>query len=247
MSEAALPEHVAVIMDGNGRWARRRAMPRQAGHRAGVRAARGIVEACARRGIRVLTLFACSSEHWRRPRREVGALMRLFVEALDREIEELHANRVRIRFIGEREALAAELRARMRAGEERTADNDGLTLVIAVGYGGRWDIARAARSLALDAAAGRLDPETVDEAALAGRLSTCGLPDPDLLIRTGGNQRISNFLLWQLAYSECYFTDRLWPDFGEEDLDDALARYAGTERRFGQTSDQVTGGEGDAC
>jgi len=238
---------VAVIMDGNGRWAKRRAMPRQAGHRAGVRAARQVVEACGRRGIRMLTLFAFSSENWHRPRREVGALMKLFVEALDRELDELHANGVRIRFIGDRDALAPELRARMRAGEERTANNQGLTLVIAVGYGGRWDLARAARSLARDAAGGNLDPSTIDEQAVAERLSTAGLPDPDLLIRTGGNQRISNFLLWQLAYSECYFTDRLWPDFGEDDLEAALAQFAGTERRFGRTPEQVTGGEGGAC
>ena len=247
MSEPRLPEHVAVIMDGNGRWAKRRAMPRQAGHRAGVRAARQVVEACGRRGIRTLTLFAFSSENWRRPRREGGALMKLFVEALDRELDELHSNGVRIRFIGDRDALAPELRARMRAGEERTAQNQGLTLVIAVGYGGRWDIARAARSLAREAAGGSLDPSTIDEQAIAERLSTAGLPDPDLLIRTGGNQRISNFLLWQLAYSECYFTDRLWPDFGEEDLEAALAQFAGTERRFGRTTEQVTGEEGGAC
>jgi undecaprenyl diphosphate synthase len=228
-------------MDGNGRWARRRALPRQAGHRAGVRAARQIVEACGRRGVRVLTLFAFSSENWRRPKREVGALMRLFVEALDRELDELHANGVRIRFIGERDTLGPELRARMRSGEERTVGNEGLTLVIAVGYGGRWDIARAARSLARDAAAGRVDPETIDEQAVAERLSLAGLPDPDLLIRTGGNHRISNFLLWQLAYSECYFSDCLWPDFGETELDAAFARFAGTQRRFGQTSEQVAG------
>ena len=173
--------------------------------------------------------------------------MKLFVEALDREMDELHANGVRIRFIGDRDALASELRARMRAGEERTADNQGLTLVIAVGYGGRWDIARAARSLARDAVGGGLDPSTIDEQAVAERLATAGLPDPDLLIRTGGNQRISNFLLWQLAYSECFFTDRLWPDFGEEDLEAALAQFAGTERRFGQTSEQLAGRQEGAC
>jgi len=247
VSEIRLPGHVAVIMDGNGRWAKRRALPRQAGHRAGVKAARQIVEACGRRGIRALTLFAFSSENWRRPRREVGALMKLFVEALDREMDELHSNGVRIRFIGDRDTLAPELRARMRSGEERTADNPGLTLVIAVGYGGRWDIARAARSLAREAASGGLDPSAIDEQAVAERLSTAGLPDPDLLIRTGGNQRISNFLLWQLAYSECYFTDRLWPDFGEEDFEAALAQFAGTERRFGQTSEQLSGGEQGTC
>ncbi len=234
-------------MDGNGRWARRRALPRQAGHRAGVRAARRIVEVCGRRGIGVLTLFAFSSENWQRPKREVGALMRLFVEALDRELADLEANGVRVRFIGDREGLGPELRSRMRAAEERTEQNTGLTLVIAVGYGGRWDIARAARSLARDAAAGSLDPQTVNEEAVAERLSTAGLPDPDLLIRTGGNHRISNFLLWQLAYTECYFTDRLWPDFEEADFDQALEQYRGTERRFGRISEQLEQGEGEAC
>ena len=226
-------------MDGNGRWARQRAMPRQAGHRAGVRTARKIVEACARRGISTLSLFAFSSENWRRPRREVGALMRLFIEALDREVDELHANGIRLRFIGDRDSLTSALQARMAAAEERTRDNLRLTLVVALAFGGRWDIVCAARSLAQDAAAGRLDPATIDDEAVAGRLALAGLPDPDLLIRTGGEHRISNFLLWNLAYAECYFTDRLWPDFDEADLDAALERFRGVERRFGMTSEQV--------
>lgn len=234
-----MPAHVAVIMDGNGRWARQRSRPRQAGHRAGVRTARAIVEACARRGIGVLTLFAFSSENWRRPRREVGALMRLFVEALDREVEELHGNGVRLVFIGDRDGLSDTLQARMAAAEERTRGNDRLVLVIALAYGGRWDIVQATRRLAEDAAAGRIDPTAIDEDALAGRMALAGLPDPDLLIRTGGEHRISNFLLWNLAYAECWFTDCLWPDFGEAELDAALARYRSVERRFGRTSEQL--------
>ncbi len=243
-----MPAHIAVIMDGNGRWARQRALPRQAGHRAGVKTARLIVEACAKRGVGALTLFAFSSENWRRPRREVGALMRLFIEALDREVEELHANGIRLSFIGERGGLSPTLQGRMHAAEERTRDNDRLALVVALAYGGRWDVVQAARALAREAAAGRLDPDAIDEAAVAGRLALAGLPDPDLLIRTGGEHRISNFLLWNLAYAECWFTDRLWPDFDERDLDAALARFRAVERRFGMTSDQVDpAGEGTAC
>jgi undecaprenyl diphosphate synthase len=239
MNAPDMPVHVAVIMDGNGRWARQRALPRQAGHRAGVRTARQIVEACARRGIGTLTLFAFSSENWRRPRREVGALMRLFVEALDREVEELHANGIRLAFIGDRAELSPALKARIEAAEARTRDNSRLTLIVALAYGGRWDIVNAAQGLAREVAAGRLDPEAIDERAVAERLALAGLPDPDLLIRTGGEHRISNFLLWNLAYAECYFTDRLWPDFDETDLDAALERFRGVERRFGMTSEQV--------
>jgi len=235
-------------MDGNGRWARQRVMPRQAGHRAGVRAARAVVEACAKRGIAHLTLFAFSSENWRRPQREVGALMRLFLEALEREVDELHGNGIQLRFVGDRASLSAELQGRMAAAEERTRDNSRLVLVVALAYGGRWDITQAARALADDVAAGKLAPEQVDESHLSDRLALAGMPDPDLLIRTGGEHRISNFLLWNLAYSECWFTDCLWPDFGEAELDAALARFAAVERRFGRTSEQVVKEEGDeAC
>jgi undecaprenyl diphosphate synthase len=243
-----MPAHVAVIMDGNGRWARQRTLPRQAGHRAGVKTARLIVEACARRGIGALTLFAFSSENWRRPRREVGALMRLFVEALDREVGELHANGIRLRFIGDRTGLSEKLKERMVTAEARTRDNDRLSLVVALAYGGRWDIVQATRAIARAVAAGELDPERIDEASVADRLALAGLPDPDLLIRTGGEHRISNFLLWNLAYAECYFTDRLWPDFGEHDLEVALERFRGVERRFGMTSEQLeTPGGETAC
>jgi undecaprenyl diphosphate synthase len=212
-----------------------------------VKTARRIVEACAKRGIGALTLFAFSSENWRRPRREVGALMRLFVEALDREVEELHANGIRLNFIGDRDSLSPQLQARMVAAEARTRGNDRLVLVVALAYGGRWDIVQAARSLAREVAAGRLDPEAIDEDALGGRLSLAGLPDPDLLIRTGGEHRVSNFLLWNLAYAECYFTERLWPDFSERDLDAALERFRAVERRYGMTSDQLEKQEDPAC
>lgn len=248
VSEARIPAHIAVIMDGNGRWARQRSLPRQAGHRAGMRAARRIVEACAKRGIGTLTLFAFSSENWRRPRREVGALMRLFVEALDREVEELHANGIRLSFIGDRDSLSPALQARMRASEESTRGNRRLALVVALAYGGRWDIVRAAQELAQEAALGRLAPADIDEAAFGARLALAGLPDPDLLIRTGGEHRISNFLLWNLAYAECHFCDRLWPDFDEADLDSALLHYQMVERRFGLVSEQLgRDGEDEAC
>jgi undecaprenyl diphosphate synthase len=234
-----LPRHVAIIMDGNGRWARRRGMPRQAGHRAGVKATRRAVEACARRGIPVLTVFAFSSENWGRPRREVGALMTLMIEALDRQVGELAEKNVRLRFIGERGALPDAILERMNAAEVRTRENTGLTLVVALAYGGRWDIVNAARALAEDVAAGKLDPSGIGEEAFAARLSLGGLPDPDLLIRTGGESRISNFLLWHLAYSECYFSEGLWPDFNDAELERAIAFFADRERRFGKTPDQL--------
>jgi undecaprenyl diphosphate synthase len=213
-----------------------------------MRAARRIVEACAKRGIGTLTLFAFSSENWRRPRREVGALMRLFVEALDREVEELHANGIRLSFIGDRDSLSPALQAQMRASEESTRGNRRLALVVALAYGGRWDIVRAAQELAQEAALGRLAPADIDEAAFGARLALAGLPDPDLLIRTGGEHRISNFLLWNLAYAECHFCDRLWPDFDEADLDAALQHYQKVERRFGLVSGQLApDGEDEAC
>lgn len=234
-----VPQHVAVIMDGNGRWARGRSMPRQAGHRAGVKAARQIVEACGRRGVRVLSLFAFSSENWKRPQQEVGMLMKLMVEALDREVDELDRQGVQLRFIGDRALLTPVVRERMSRAEGRTRDNHGLILVVALSYGGRWDITAAARQIAAEAAAGSLDPESVNEALIAGRLCLADLPDPDLLIRTGGEFRISNFLLWNLAYAELYFTDVLWPAFDDNELDKALDFYARRERRFGRTPEQA--------
>jgi undecaprenyl diphosphate synthase len=236
---AASPQHVAIIMDGNGRWARSRGMPRVAGHRASVKVVRKIVEECGRRNVGYLTLFAFSSENWRRPAEEVGTLMRLFLDALVREIADLHKNQVRLRFIGDRDALNGELTRRMADAEALTANNPGLGLLVAVAYGGRWDIAQACRSLAAAAVAGEFKPGDIDESAVQARLALSGLPDPDLLIRTGGDRRISNFLLWNLAYTELYFTDVLWPDFSAAHLDEAFGSFAQRERRFGKTSAQV--------
>ena len=234
-----IPSHIAVIMDGNGRWARRRALPRHAGHRSGVGSVRKIVELAANKGVKYLTLFAFSSENWARPREEVSKLMNLFVEALQREVDELHRNDVRLEFIGAREQLQAGLIEKIAAAEEQTARNTGLRLIVAVAYGGRWDIVRATQSLAGKVAAGELDVSNIDDEALAAELQLTGVPDPDLLIRTGGEQRISNFLLWNLAYAELYFCDTLWPDFGDRDFDEALAFYAVRQRRYGHTGEQV--------
>ncbi len=236
---ASLPRHVAIIMDGNGRWAKARNRPRFAGHRAGVERVREIVEACSEQGIEALTLFAFSSENWRRPKQEVRLLMDLLWTALNREIKKLHDNGVVLRFIGDRSAFSARIRQRIEAAEALTAANPGMTLVVAINYGGRWDIVQAARRLAREVAEGRLAVEAIDEARFAGSLSIDGLPDPDLFIRTGGEQRISNFLLWHLAYTEFYFTEVLWPDFGREALADALASFGRRQRRFGMTGDQV--------
>ena len=236
-----VPRHVAVIMDGNGRWAERRSLPRAAGHRAGTRSVRSTIEHSVRRGVAALTLFAFSCENWQRPAEEVGVLMQLFLEALDREVAELDANGVRLRFIGDRTRLAPALAARMAAAEQRTLERRRLDLVVAVAYGGRWDLAQAARRLAGEAAAGKLEPQAVDESVLAGRLMTAGRPEPDLFIRTGGERRISNFLLWDLAYTELWFTDTLWPDFDEAAYEAALQDFAGRQRRFGRTAAQLQG------
>ena len=236
---SGLPRHVAVIMDGNGRWAQRRALPRHFGHRAGAKAVRATVEGCARRGIEALTIFAFSSENWQRPAEEVTRLMELFVESIDKEVDELHRNGIRVRFIGELSRLREGLDVKIRAAESRTAGNTRMTLYIAVSYGGRWDIVEAARRLAQRAAAGTLDPAAIDENALAAELQLAGAPEPDLFIRTGGEQRISNFLLWNLAYAELYFCDTLWPDFDDEALAAALRFYSSRQRRFGLTDAQA--------
>ncbi len=233
------PAHVAIIMDGNGRWARRRALPRHAGHRSGVGAVRRSVELAAERGIKYLTLFAFSSENWSRPRDEVSKLMGLFVEALQREVDELHRNNVRLEFIGAREQLSPGLVQKIESAEAHTASNTGLRLLVAVAYGGRWDIVEAARAIAARAADGALAVDDIDAGAFAAELQLGGVPDPDLLIRTGGEQRISNFLLWNLAYAELYFCDTLWPDFGDEDFDAALAYFAQRQRRYGHTGEQI--------
>ena len=236
------PRHVAVIMDGNGRWASRRAMPRHVGHRAGVKAVRAVVEGCARRGVEALTLFAFSSENWRRPPEEVARLMELFVEAMDREVESLHRNGIRVRFIGDLAALKPQLLERIAAAERLTAADRNLTLLIALSYGGRWDLVQAARRLAGRVAAGTLEPDAIDEAAIDAELALAGVPEPDLFIRTGGEQRLSNFLLWNLAYTELYFCDTLWPDFDDAALERAVRHFAGRQRRYGLTGEQVAGG-----
>jgi undecaprenyl diphosphate synthase len=238
---AGVPRHVAVIMDGNGRWAARRAMPRHLGHRAGIKAVRETVEGCARRGVEALTLFAFSSENWQRPADEVSRLLELFVEAMDGEIEELNRHGIRLHFIGDFTALKPEVYAKLRSGEDRTAANGSMVLHVALSYGGRWDIVQAARTLAQRAAAGELDPAAIDEAVFAGALALADAPDPDLFIRTGGEQRVSNFVLWNLAYTELYFCDTLWPDFGEAELERAFEYFSRRERRFGLTGAQVQG------
>jgi len=237
-SSNLLPRHVAIIMDGNGRWAAARGQSRTAGHKAGLEPVRLVISECSRRGIEALTLFAFSSENWRRPAEEVGSLMNLFVEALDREIAELHGKGVRMRFIGERRNLTMRLQTRLAAAEARTASNPGLRLQVAMSYGGRWDIVQAARKLALQCASGATRAEDLSEDLFARQVALAGLPEPDLLIRTGGEQRLSNFLLWDLAYAELHFCPRLWPDFGLTDLEEGLAFFASRERRFGQTAAQ---------
>lgn len=229
-------EHVAIIMDGNGRWAKARGLPRTAGHKKGVDAVRRVITAARELNVRYLTLFGFSSENWRRPADEVGELMRLLRFYLRSEIAELHRNGVRLRIIGDRERLAPDIVQLIEAGEERTAGNEGLTVMVALSYGGRQEIVDAARRLAADAAAGRLDPAAIDEAAFVGRLYAPDVPDPDLVIRTSGEKRVSNFLLWQAAYAEFLFTDTLWPDFEKSDLEAAIDEYNRRERRFGATT-----------
>ncbi len=228
-----VPRHLAVIMDGNGRWAQQRLLPRTAGHRAGVKSTRLLVENAARRGVSVLTVFAFSSENWNRPADEVGVLMDLFLRSLGKEVAELHENGIRIRFIGDRDPFPPTLRDEMSRAEALTVGNTRLEFIVAVGYGGRWDIVQGVRRLLAQATSGEIRPEDVTESSFSGYLSLAGVPEPDLLVRTGGESRISNFLMWHFAYTELYFSDTLWPDFDEAALDRALAWYAGRQRRFG--------------
>ena len=234
-----LPRHVAIVMDGNGRWAEARHRPRTFGHHEGAKAVRATVEACVRRHIPVLTLFAYSSENWKRPEDEVGTLMDLFMKAIDREVDELVAHGVAVRFIGDRSAFAPALRERMDQAERKQPAHVRLTLNIAANYGGRWDIVQAARRVAADIACGDVDAATLDESVFDAYTSLADLPPLDLFIRTGGEHRVSNFLLWQLAYAELWFSDVLWPDFDATTLDAALADYARRERRFGRTGQQL--------
>ena len=239
LDRAHLPRHVAIVMDGNGRWARARHLPRTVGHQRGRRAVRATIRAAMRRGIPLLTLFAFSSENWKRPIEEVDALMKLFINALEKELDELDENGVRLSFIGERSRLERQVRGLMEAAEARTEGNDRLHLQIAVSYGGQWDILQAARRLAerhADTPVALDDPDTLRSAFEAG-LSTPGQPPVDLFIRTGGEHRLSNFLLWQMAYAELYFTDVLWPLFDESEFDRALAWFGDRDRRFGRVAD----------
>ncbi|MCB1857095.1 MAG: isoprenyl transferase [Gammaproteobacteria bacterium] len=234
-----IPRHVAIIMDGNGRWAQARRLPRFAGHKAGVETVRSVVEHSVKLGVEVLTLFAFSSENWRRPRKEVDLLMDLFLLALEREVRRLRRNDVRLRVIGDRSAFSQKLQARIAEAEQTTADCRTLTLQIAANYGGRWDIVHAARALAQRVNEGTLDANDIDETLVGEALTTSGLPDPDLFIRTGGEQRLSNFLLWQSAYAELYLTSVLWPDFNVTAYEQALQSFSLRQRRFGRTTEQV--------
>lgn len=234
-----LPRHVAIIMDGNGRWARRRAMMRSEGHAEGVNSVNRITRLASDLGIEYLTLYAFSTENWNRPPQEVDALMHLIGWTIRKETPDLVANNVRIHLLGDIARLPEEVRRDLEAGRDATAQCTGLNLNICLSYSSRWELIEAARQLARDVAEGRISPEEIDEEAVSSRLSTADMPDPDLLIRTGGEQRISNFLLWQVAYSELFFTPVLWPDFDNDSFIEALAQYQSRERRFGKTSDQV--------
>ena len=233
------PRHIAIIMDGNGRWAKKRFMPRVMGHRAGVKTVKNIVEFCSEQKIEVLSLFAFSSENWRRPPEEVSLLMKLFSITLGLEIRKLARNNVKLVCIGDRSAFPSELQNKIAEGETVTQNNNGLTLVVAANYGGHWDIAQAANQVAIKIKTGVLANTVISEALISQHLSTASLPDPDLFIRTGGEERISNFLLWQLAYTEFYFTPTLWPDFAPKVLQQAIDSFKGRQRRFGRTGDQI--------
>lgn len=235
---ANCPRHVAIVMDGNHRWAQGRRLPRAAGHRAGAQNVKAIAKACADRGVECLTLFAFSTENWQRPRREVNVLLDLMRGVLKEDIEELNEKGAQVRFIGDRSRFPEDLQALMARAEQRTSGNDRLHLAIALNYGGRWDIVEAARRLARTVQAGQLDPEAIDEQSFATFLSLSDLPPPDLCIRTGGEHRISNFLLWDFAYTEFYFTPAFWPEFDTDHLDRAFADYASRQRRYGR---RVTG------
>lgn len=238
--EPGIPRHVAVIMDGNGRWAKNRGQSRIMGHRKGAEAVRRIIRQCGDKGVEYLTLFAFSSENWQRPPREVKLLMELFISVLEKDIDALVENGVRLRIIGDLERFGKRIGKLIKKAEMRTAGNDCMQLTIAANYGGRWDIAQACRQMAEKTRANEINPDDIDEELLSQHLATDGIPDPDLFIRTGGEKRISNFLIWQLAYSELYFTDVLWPDFSKENFAEALLWFASRERRFGKTSEQLS-------
>lgn len=234
-----IPQHIAIIMDGNGRWAKKRHQPRFMGHRAGVKAVENIVKHCAERGVSVLSLFAFSSENWKRPTKEVSLLMELFALSLKQQAKRLHKNNIRLKIIGDISKFSESLQKQILQAEQLTENNSGLTINVAANYGGHWDITQSVRQLAEKVKSGEIEPEDITEASIAEGLTTSVLAEPDLFIRTGGEQRISNFMLWQLAYTEFYFTETLWPDFDSEQLDSAITSFFQRERRFGKTSEQI--------
>ena len=244
MSE--LPNHVAIIMDGNGRWAKQRNLPRHAGHKSGVNSTRDIIQVCSDRKIKALTLFAFSSENWKRPKKEVGLLMELFFTALRGEIKRLNKNNVRMIFVGDLNAFSEKLQKQIAKSCEMTSANTGLELRIAVNYGGRWDIINALQNIVQKIEVGEMNSSDINEETVSSHMSLSDLPEPDLFIRTGGEQRISNFLLWQLAYTELYFSDALWPEFNEAAFDQALESYVSRQRRFGKTGEQIEGVDNNA-
>ncbi len=238
-----VPKHIAIIMDGNGRWSKAHAKPRHFGHKAGLESLKKIIEAAAKRGVSYLTVFAFGIENWLRPNDEVNYLMNLFLTALRRDIGRLHENSIRVQFIGDRQRVHADLIRSMQEAESLTRDNSRMTLIVAFNYSGRWDIREACQRLAEKVAANQLSAADINEDLISQNLSTAAWPDPDLFIRTSGEQRLSNFLLWQLSYAELYFTDKHWPEFNEAELDKAIAFYAARERRFGKISEQLKGTE----
>ena len=239
MSDNGNPRHIAIIMDGNGRWAEKRLMPRVIGHRAGVKAVKKIVEYCVNEEIEVLSLFAFSSENWRRPKKEVEMLMDLFIGTLQSQVDKIDKNNINLKVIGDRSAFSEKLQGKISQAENQTKNNNGLTLVIAANYGGRWDITQAFKRVFEKISNGELVAKDITETVIHDHITTSELPDPDLFIRTGGEQRISNFLLWQLAYTEFYFTENLWPDFNQTELIAAITSFKNRQRRFGRTSEQV--------
>lgn len=236
--EKQRPKHIAIILDGNGRWAKKRFMPRFVGHQKGLKAVKRVVSYCANNGIEALTLFAFSTENWKRPKEEVSQLMGLFLKALKKEVNNLHENNVRLRVVGNKSSFSEEIQSYVRDAEKLTSKNSGLTLNIAANYGGRWDILQAVK--AWQKVNSNVSIDELDEVELSKYMTTADLPEPDLLIRTGGEKRISNFLIWQMAYAEFYFTDTLWPDFNEDSLEKAIHSFNERERRFGKTSEQVS-------
>ena len=236
-------KHIAIIMDGNGRWAKQRHQPRFMGHRAGVKAVERIIKQCIERNVSVLSLFAFSSENWKRPTKEVSLLMELFSIALKQQVKRMHSNNIRLKILGDISKFSTSLQTQIRESELLTENNTGLQVNVAANYGGRWDVTQAVQALATKVCSGELKPEDITEDSINNELTTSGIFEPDLFIRTGGEQRVSNFLLWQLAYTELFFTDTLWPDFDSEDLDDAIASFSKRERRYGKTSEQLQGQE----